>query len=225
MEMFEMKCLLPIVAFFVMIPVAAFAAEPSSAGSSPKSAAAATLPSSANKLFATRLALRDLWRAHIFWVRAAVVATHDNNEAAYNTAEAQAVANAKAIAASVEPFYGQQGSTKLFELLGGHWGAIKAYLLAKDGGNQAAASAAEKSLFVNSEQIATFLSSANPNWPKQGLLTMLNAHAGLHLRQINQIYAGQYDQEAETWKAFVGNVTGMGDALAMGLAKQFPDKF
>lgn len=218
-----MKSVLPIMALLAMIPVAAFAVQQSGQDSSLKTAAAA--PSSANKLVATRLALRDLWRAHIFWVRAAVVATHDKNGAARDVAEAQAVANAKAIANSVVPFYGKAGSEQLFKLLGGHWGAIKAYLLAKDSGNQAGESKAEKMLFDNAEQIAGFLSSANANWPKQDLLTMLNAHGGLHLRQINQIYAGQYEQEAETWKAFVRNVNEMGDALATGLAKQFPDKF
>lgn len=220
-----MKNVLPKLAFAVMIPVAALAAPQSPPDSSQKTAPAAIAPASAHKLIATRLAMRDLWRAHIFWVRAVVVATHDNNSAASEAAEAQAVANAQAIADAIEPFYGQAASKQLFQLLAGHWGAVKAYLLAKNNANQAEESKAEQMLFANAEQIAVFLSNANPNWPKQDLLTMLNAHAGLHLRQINQIYAGQYAQEAETWKAFVTNVTAMGDALAMGLAKQFPDKF
>jgi hypothetical protein len=220
-----MKCILPFIALVVLIPLAAKGAQQSGNNSSRDAASNAPAASSANKEVATRLALRQLWLDHIFWVRAAVVATHDKNTAARDVAEAQAVANAKAIAESIKPFYGEAASEQLFKLLGGHWGAIKAYLTAKGHGNQPDADKAAKELYANAEEIGKFLSSANPNWPESAVRPMLSTHAGLHIRQIDQIYAGQYDREAKTWEAFVENVNGMGDALASGLAKQFPDKF
>ena len=59
------------------------------------------------KTFQTAVALRDLWLGHIFWVRNVSVATIDKNDSAIKAAEQQAVANAQAIAASIEPFMAQ----------------------------------------------------------------------------------------------------------------------
>src|SRR5688572_23468824 len=80
------------------------------------------------KLADARAAQRDLWIGHVFWVRNVVDATFEGDSAAAKAAEGQVVANAKAIAGSIEPFYGQAASEKLFTLLAGHWGAIKGYL-------------------------------------------------------------------------------------------------
>lgn len=193
----------------------------------PLSASAATkTPPPNQKVVATQLALRNLWTNHIFWVRNVVVAVHDNNSAAAKTAEKQVVANAKTIAGAITPFYGEKASKALFKLLAGHWMAIKQYLMATDNDSQSGQQKAAKALYTNAGKIADFLAAANPKyWPKKATLPMLNSHAGLHIAQINEIYAGNYKQEAETWKAFIKNVDGMADALTTGLAKKFPNKF
>ena len=171
----------------------------------------------------TDAALRDLWTGHIFWVRNVVVATLNNDTAARAAAEKQVVANAKAIANSISPFYGQPASDKLFGLLAGHYGAVKQYL---DAGTDAAKqAAATKALTDNAGEIATFLSGANPNLPKDAVLGMLAAHGGHHIMQINQLRAKQYDQEAETWAAMKDHMNKLADTLAGAIAKQFPDKF
>jgi len=58
------------------------------------------------KTLQTAAALRDLWIDHIFWVRNVSSAAIDKNDLAVKVAEQQAVKNAQAIAASIEPFYG-----------------------------------------------------------------------------------------------------------------------
>ena len=80
------------------------------------------------KLADTRAALRDLWVGHVFWVRNVVVSTFAGDQPAATSAERQVVANAKRIAAAIEPFYGKAASEKLFGLLAGHYGAVKQYL-------------------------------------------------------------------------------------------------
>jgi hypothetical protein len=81
-------------------------------------------------------------------------------------AEQQAVANAQGIAASIEPFYGAGTKDSLFKLLAGHYGAVKAYLVATVAGDAPAQGKATQSLTSNAEEIATFLSKANPYYPK-----------------------------------------------------------
>ncbi len=168
-------------------------------------------------------ALRDLWLGHIFWVRNVVIETLAGNAAAMATAEKEVVANAKQIAGSIEPFYGKAASDKLFELLAGHYGAVKQYL---DAGTDAKKQAAAvKKLTDNAGEIATFLSSANPNLPRDAVLGLLAAHGGHHVSQIQQLRAKQYDAEAETWEAMKVHMYVIVDTLAGALAKQFPAKF
>jgi len=182
-------------------------------------------PAAAGKASAsdTQAALRDLWVGHIFWVRNVVTATLANDTAARASAEKSVVANAHSIANAIAPFYGQAASDKLFTLLAGHYGAVKQYLDA--GTDKAKQDAAITALNSNAGDIATFLSGANPNLPKDAVLAMLAAHGGHHILQINQLRAKQYDQEAETWEAMKGHMYKLADTLAGAIAKQFPDKF
>ncbi len=177
------------------------------------------------KLADARAAQRDLWIGHVFWVRNVVDATFEGDAAAAKTAEAQVVANAKAIAASIEPFYGQAATDKLFSLLAGHWGAIKGYLDATHAGDDAKAEASFKDLLGNANEIAVFLGGANPNLPVDVLKGLLTAHGSHHVQQIKEFEAKQFDAEAKTWAAMTGHMYVIADALADGIAKQFPDKF
>jgi hypothetical protein len=81
---------------------------------------------------------RDLWVGHIFWIRNVSFATLNKNDAAVKTAEQQVFANAHLIAGTIEPFYGAGAKDSFFRLLAGHYGAVKAYLVATADGNAAA---------------------------------------------------------------------------------------
>jgi len=174
------------------------------------------------KALQTRDALRDLWVGHVFWVRNVAVETLAGNTAAAKTAEEQVVANAKQIAGAIEPFYGKAASDKLFGLLAGHYGAVKEYLGARD---KAAQDTAWKKIAANAEEIAVFLSGANPNLPIDTLRALLVAHGGHHVQQINQLRAKHYPGEAQTWEAMKQHMYVIADALAGAIAKQFPAKF
>lgn len=184
----------------------------------------AAIPAS-GKVAETKAALRDLWVGHIFWVRGVVFATLAKNGPAATAAEQAVVGNAKDIAGAIEPFYGQPASDKLFTLLAGHYGAVKEYLDAAVKKDAAAESKATDHLTANAQEIAAFLSGANPNLPKDTLEELLLAHGGHHLQQIQEVQAGQYEKEAATWSAMKGHIYVIADALTDALAKQFPDKF
>jgi len=172
-----------------------------------------------------RMTLRDLWGAHIFWVRTVVVATIAGNSDAAKEAEENVVQNAKDIAGAVGSFYGKEAGDKIFPLLAGHYGAVREYLNADIARNKEAKDAAAGKLAKNAEEIATFLSSANPNWPKATLAGLLIAHGGHHIAQIDQLLAKDYASEAKTWDAMSKHMNVIADALAAGIVKQFPKKF
>lgn len=170
-------------------------------------------------------ALRDVWIGHIFWVRAVSATAIDGNEPAMKAAEQQAVANARSIAETVEPFYGSTAKDSFFKLLAGHYGAVKAYLeatVADDGSRQ---STATDALTSNADAIATFLSKANPHLSKDAVQDLLLAHGGHHIQQIQQLKKRQYEAETQTWEDMKGHVYQIADATADALAKQFAKKF
>lgn len=173
----------------------------------------------------TAAALRDVWIGHIFWVRAVSAAAVDKNEPAVKAAEQQAVANARSIAETIEPFYGAAAKDSFFKLLAGHYGAIKAYLVATVAGDGPGQSTATEALTNNADAIATFLSKANPHLPKDAVQGLLLAHGGHHIQQIQQLKARQYDAEAQTWEEMKKHVYQIADATADALAKQFVKKF
>lgn len=220
-----MKSLLPTLlatALAAAVPGLADAATQHATAAAAATPAATTVPV---KVAATRNALRDLWIGHIFWVRNVVVDRYGDNAAAAKAAEAQVVANAKAIAGAIEPFYGKAASDKLFGLLAGHWGAISDHIDATKQGSKAGQDAATKKLLANANEIADFLAGANPNWPVGTLRGLLSAHGAHHIQQDQQLHDGQYDAEARNWAAMTAHMYVIADALADGLAAQFPDKF
>ncbi len=210
-----LKNLIGFVAFVMMFSVPVLSLAQGSSGAVPS-------PSTTVDL---RLALRGLWEDHIFWVRNVVLMTRLGNKEAAKVAEENVVQNAKDISNAVASYYGKDAGDKLFPLLAGHYSAIKEYMNADFSGKKEAAHAAMSKMEKNADEIATFLSSANPNWPKDAILGALKTHAGFHMTQIEQIKARNFAGEAKTWASMKAQIDQVADVLAEGIAKQFPQKF
>lgn len=178
-----------------------------------------------DKVSQTAAALRDLWVDHIFWIRNISIATFNKNDTAMKTADKRVVANAQLIAATIEPFYGVAAKEQFFKLLAGHYGAVSAYLTAVTKGDASAQAVAIQSLTLNAGEIATFLSKANPYLPRDAVNSLLLAHGGQHVQQIQQLQEQNYEFEAKTWEEMKDHVYQIADATADALGKQFEEKF
>jgi hypothetical protein len=214
-------------AFAALFPIAGIALADTHR---PQSVAAANQPEANDaartyKTSQTAAGLRDVWIDHIFWVRTVSAAAIDKNEPAMKAAEQQAVANAQSIAETIEPFYGSAAKDSFFQLLAGHYGAVKAYLVATVASDDSGQSTAIEALTANADAIATFLSKANPHLPKDAVQALLMAHGGHHIQQIQQLKDRKYEAEAETWEEMKKHVYQIADATADALAKQFAQKF
>jgi hypothetical protein len=183
-------------------------------------AANATVPA-APKLQA---AMRSLWHGHIVHARAYAKAVHAGRTAEATKAANDVVANAKHIANAVGGFYGDAAGKQMLTLLAGHWGAVKALTDARAKHDETAASKAMNDLTANAGEIAKFLAGANPNLPEDTVRGLLLAHGAHHAQQIQQIDANDAVGEAATWKAMQAHMDAIADALAAGIAKQFPAK-
>ncbi|MGH8332801.1 MAG: hypothetical protein ACRER3_13600 [Pseudomonas fluorescens] len=198
----------------------AFCAQPAWSQNPP--AAPASADSAA---LTTRLALRDLWVEHIFWIRNYAIANQAADKQQAKVAADQVVDNATKIANSIAPLYGQPAADQLLKLLAGHWGAVKHYSDATVAKDTKGKQAVVTDLTSNAKAIAAFLAKANPNLPENTLVAMLSAHGGHHVAQVDELAAHDYAGEARTWQMMRTHIVSLADALTAALVKQFPDKF
>jgi hypothetical protein len=183
--------------------------------------AAATAAPAAPQLHA---AMRSLWQAHVQQTRAYAMAVKAGDATASAKAADGVVANAKQIADAVGGFYGKDAGAGMLDLLAGHWGGVKALTDAEHAGDKAAVAKAMQDLGTNAGAIAKFLAGANPNLPQDAVLGLLTAHAAHHQAQVGEIMRGDMQAEAKTWSAMQAHMNTLADALAEGIARQFPDK-
>lgn len=207
---------------FLAVPVLMLA---SFAFAEPSAAATPAASADTEAVLETKMALRDLWVEHVFWIRSYVLATHAGDEAQSRIAENEVVANAKGLANSIAPFYGQPAADAFLKLLAGHWGAVRDFNIATVAKSKVGQDKAVMNLTSNAREIARFLSGANPYLPEDALFGLLAAHGGHHVSQSNQIASGDYQGEAATWHAMRKHVMGIADATADALGKQFPNRF
>jgi hypothetical protein len=188
-------------------------------------AAQPATPAAESAALTTRLALRDLWVEHIFWIRNYAIANQAGNRQQADVASQEVVSNATAIANSIAPLYGQPAADQLLKLLAGHWGAVKQYSDAGVGNSAKDKQTAVADLTSNAKALAKFLATANPYLPEATLNTLLAAHGGHHIAQIDELGKKDYKAEATTWKHMREHILALADALTAALVKQFPDKF
>src|SRR3989449_10113681 len=181
------------------------------------------------KVADAKMALRTLYINHIFWVRSLVISTRLGEKKAVSEADEYGLENAKAIGLSISPFYGQAAGEKFSSLFVGHYSAVKKYMSAAFAngfrGNATLKKAALDSLMQNAAEIAAFVSSANPNLPKATVNGLLVTHVQQHVMSIDATAKKDWSREADMWDPMVKEIYALSDALADGIAKQFPDKF
>jgi len=169
-------------------------------------------------------AMRDLWHGHVVHARDYAMAVHAGNKADAGKAADAVVANAHQIADAVAGFYGKAGGDRMMELLGGHWGAVKALTDTRNAKDEAGATKAMTDLTANAGEIAKFLAGANPNLPEDTVRGLLLAHGAHHSSQIDLIIKDDTAGEATEWTAMQAHMDMIADALAGAIAKQFPEK-
>ena len=167
-------------------------------------------------------AMRMLWEEHITWTRmyivSAVADSQDTDKAA-----ARLLRNQEDIGNAIKPFYGNEAGDKLTALLKEHILTAAEIIKEAKAGNSTAA--AEKKWFSNADEIAAFLSKANPNWPEKVVKDMLYNHLTLTKEEAVARLTKDYDADIAAFDKIHKQALEMADALSGGIVKQFPEKF
>ena len=170
-------------------------------------------------------AMRKLWEDHITWTRLFIVSAAAGLPDTDATA-ARLLQNQADIGDAIKPFYGDAAGTKLTALLRDHILTAADILKAAKAGDKAATDAAIARWYANADEIAGFLSSANPtNWPSADVKKMMKDHLDLTLEEAVARLTGDYKKDIAAYDKVHLEILGMSDMLSAGIVAQFPDKF
>lgn len=170
-------------------------------------------------------AMRKLWEDHITWTRIFIIsAAADLPDKAMATN--RLLQNQNDIGNAIKQYYGEAAGNKLTALLKEHITTAADVVAAAKANDQAKLSDANKRWFANADQIADFLSSANPkNWPQAEMRSMMHDHLNLTAKEAVARLHGDWAGDIAAYDAVHNQILTMADGLTMGIVKQFPEKF
>lgn len=168
--------------------------------------------------------MRKLWSDHVIWTREYIVAAIDGSPDA-KAAATRLLKNQDDIGGAVAGFYGKDAGDKLAALLKQHILIAVDLIAAAKVGDQATYKATDQKWTKNGEEIADFLSQANPNWPKAALASMMAAHLATTTKEVVARLNKKWDEDTAAFDEVYAHILHMSDALSDGIIKQFPQKF
>ncbi len=187
--------------------------------------AAMTAPTGApTSQAALREGLRKLWSDHVFWTREYAIAAIDGTADA-PPAAARLMKNQEDIGNAIVPYYGREAGDKLTALLKQHIMIAVDVVLAAKANDRAKLQDANARWTQNANDIAAFLSQANPNWPKQALTDAMAMHLQTTTREVVDRLQKNYDDDVRAFDAVYDHILRMSDTLADGIVEQFPQRF
>lgn len=170
-----------------------------------------------------RVGMRKLWADHVIWTRE-YIANAIGEDGNADAAAARLMKNQEDIGNAVVPYYGKEAGAKLTGLLKEHITIATEVVGAAKARDNAKLADADKRWKGNATDIATFLSGANPNWPKAELEKMLNEHLALTTQEATARLEKNWTRDVETFDKIFDQAMHMADALTDGIVKQFPNK-
>lgn len=172
-----------------------------------------------------KTSMRYLWSDHATWTRDVIIGLLDQTSYA-GDALTRLLKNQEDIGDAIKPYYGEAAGTALTELLKEHIVVAGDILIAAREGNSTGFTEANDKWYQNGDDIAAFLSTANPeHWPLDPMKMHMKHHLDLTLAEAVAHIERRHDDEIIAYDDVFEQLMGLADQLADGIAKQLPDKF
>jgi len=191
------------------------------AGEAPKKEAAKPAAMSEMDL---RLGMRMLWEEHIVYTRNFIISSLAGLEDASAVAE-RLLRNQDDIGNAIKPIYGEEAGKKLTALLRDHILTAAEVVKAAKENNKDELTTSQAKWKANAEELAAFLSGANPHWPKKEMSEMLAVHLDLTTGEVVSRLNKNWTADIDYYDKGHMHILRLADVLAEGIVKQFPDKF
>jgi len=181
--------------------------------------------SMSQKEFVLRTRMRKLWEDHITWTRMVIV-DFAAGLPDLTAAEQRLLRNQTDIGNAIKPYYGAAAGNALTKLLRTHILEAVPVLTYAKAGDKAKLTQALDTWHTNANQIARFLTNANPNrWPLPMTTKMMQDHLALTTDEAVARLQGRWAADIAAYDKVHAEILKMADMLSDGLVAQFPDRF
>jgi hypothetical protein len=174
--------------------------------------------------YAFRAAMRELWEDHIVWTRqviVSIIAGSPDTDAALG----RLLHNQADIGNAIKPFYGDAAGDQLTTKLREHIVVAGTLLTTAKAGDTTAFAAAKTDWYRNGDDIARFLASANPHWPRAELQAAMKTHLDTTLDEAVARLTGDWNADVVAYDRVHKHILHMADTLSEGIIAQFPSAF
>jgi hypothetical protein len=168
--------------------------------------------------------MRKLWTDHVVWTRDYIVAAAADAPDQKSAAD-RLMKNQEDIGSAIATYYGRDAGNRLTALLKEHIQIAVDLIAAAKANDKAKVAAEDRKWQQNADQIADFLSGANPHWPRATLAEMMRMHLSTTNDEVKARLNKKWDDDVKAYDAVYAHILKMADALADGIVKQFPEKF
>jgi hypothetical protein len=184
-------------------------------------AKAATAPTmSATDL---RNGMRKLWTDHTTYTRSYIVSALAGLPD-LPTVTQRLLRNQDDIGNAIKPIYGEEAGKKLAALLRDHILIAAEIVKAAKASDAKGVDAGQKKWKGNADDIAAFLSGANPQWKKPALTDMLHKHLDFVTQQVVSRIKMDWPADIQAYDAGFDHMMMFADMLSDGIIKQNPKK-
>ncbi|HEV8600483.1 MAG TPA: hypothetical protein VGQ69_14080 [Gemmatimonadales bacterium] len=171
-----------------------------------------------------RSAMRKLWEDHITWTRLYIVSAAANLPEKDATTQ-RLLQNQSDIGNAIKPYYGDAAGGKLTALLKDHITIATELIAAAQQGDNTKKEDAAKRWNQNADEIAAFLSGANPkHWPLADMKGMMHQHLDLTTAEVVAHLQKDWSGSVAAYDKVHEQILRMADQLAAGIQAQFPAK-
>lgn len=176
------------------------------------------------KMVELKTAMQKAWIDHTIWTRSYIVSAMSNRPDQKDVLN-RLLQNQQDIGNLIKPYYGEAAGNKLAELLKEHILIAGKIIEAAKTNNQTELKKLDADWHRNTDDIAKFLSSANPNWQFKTLQEMLYTHLQLIKEIVISCLQGNWQADIAATDKNEIHMIHLADILTEGIVKQFPEKF
>ncbi|WNF24775.1 glycosyltransferase [Mesobacillus jeotgali] len=168
---------------------------------------------------------RRLWVDHVLWTSNYITSATTAGAEDQKDVLERLLRNQEDIGNAIKPVYGEDAGNKLTELLKEHIVIAGGIVEAAKNGDQAKLNQLNKEWYRNADDIAAFLSNANPNLKIEDLKKLLYTHLEMVADDLNASLKKDWQARIVSIDDGMTHIIMMADAISDAVVKQFPEKF
>jgi hypothetical protein len=126
---------------------------------------------------------------------------------------------------AVAKYYGPEAGQAFGDVWREHVDAYLAFIVADAANDPSGRTASLNRLHAYHDQIAAFLAAANPYLNAEEVAALILRHVQALISQVESAVAGDHERTVATIRGAYVQTFEVGDALAIAIALQFPDRF